>query len=281
MPPALIIARLTIFEAIRRRVVLTVLILTPIVIGATGWGFSKLTHLTGDNGAALAQSEVRLNQAVLLILIAFMFSVVMAIGAAFLAAPSLANDIESGLLLAMLPRPIRRADVVLGKWLGLAIPLVGYAFTAGGIELEVVKAACGYVAPEPTRAIAFIAAQSLILLTITLALSTRLAPMASGIIVVVLFGAGWIIGLAQTIGQTFHNQAIANAGTVFSLIFPSDVLWRGAVSALEPAAVVAAGARVDPLVTSSSPAAAYQVWAALWGVGVLAVTVYSFARREL
>jgi ABC-type transport system involved in multi-copper enzyme maturation permease subunit len=217
----------------------------------------------------------------LLILIAFMFSVVMAIGAAFLAAPSLANDIESGLLLAMLPRPIRRADVVLGKWLGLAGPLVGYAFIAGGIELEVVKAACGYVAPEPTRAIAFIAAQSLILLTLTLALSTRLAPMASGIIVVVLFGAGWIIGLAQTIGQTFHNQAIANAGTVFSLIFPSDVLWRGAVSALEPVAVAAAGARVDPLVTSSPPAAAYQVWAGLWGVGVLVVAAYSFSRREL
>ena len=35
MPPVLTIARLTIFEAIRRRVVLTVLILTPIVIGSS------------------------------------------------------------------------------------------------------------------------------------------------------------------------------------------------------------------------------------------------------
>ncbi len=281
MPPALIIARLTIFEAIRRRVVLTVLILTPIVIGATGWGFSKMTHLTGDNGAPLARSEVLLNQAVLLILVAFMFSVVMAIGAAFLAAPSLASDIESGLLLAMLPRPIRRADVVLGKWLGLATPLVLYAFLAGGIELEVVNLASGYVPPGPGLALAYIAAQSLILLTITLALSTRLAPMASGIIVVVLFGAGWIIGLAQTIGSTFHNQAIANAGTVFSLIFPSDGLWRGAVSALEPAVVSAEGIRVDPLIATSSPTVAYLVWACLWGLGMLACAGYSFSRREL
>src|SRR5665213_179710 len=209
MPPALTIARLTIFEAIRRRVVLTVLILTPIVVGATAWGFSKLTNLTDDNGARLAQSEIRLNEAILLILIAFMFSVIMAIGAAFLAAPALANDIESGLLLAMLPRPIRRADVVLGKWIGLATPLVVYSFLAGGVELEAVNLASGYVPPDPLRAIAFIAAQSLILLTLTLAASTRLAPMASGIIIVVLFGAGWIVGLAQTIGSTFHNQAIA------------------------------------------------------------------------
>jgi ABC-type transport system involved in multi-copper enzyme maturation permease subunit len=281
MPPALIIARLTIFEAIRRRVVLTVLILTPIVIGATGWGFSKMTHLTDDKGAPLAHSEVLLNQAVLLILIAFMFSVVLAIGAAFLAAPSLASDIESGLLLAMLPRPIRRADLVIGKWLGLATPLVLYAFPAGGIELEVVKIASGYVPPDPVRAIAYIAAQSLILLTLTLTLSTRLAPMASGIIVVVLFGAGWIIGLAQSIGTTFHNQAIANAGSAFSLIFPSDGLWRGAVSAMEPAVVSAEGIRVDPLITTSSPTIAYLVWACLWGLGVLACGIYSFSQRDL
>jgi ABC-type transport system involved in multi-copper enzyme maturation permease subunit len=281
MPPVLTIARLTVFEALRRRVVLTVFILTPIVVGLTGWGFSKLTHLTNNDGTALAASEIRLNEAVLLILIAFMFSVVMAMGASFLAAPALANDIESGLLLAILPRPIRRAEVVLGKWLGLATPLVAYAFVAGGIQLTVVQAVTGYLPPHPAQAIAYIAAQSLVLLTVTLLASTRLAPMASGIIVVVLFGAGWIIGIAQTVGATFNNHALANAGTGFSLVFPSDGLWRGAVSALEPAALLAEGVRFDPLVATSSPTTAYLVWAALWGAGMLAWAIHSFSRREL
>jgi ABC-type transport system involved in multi-copper enzyme maturation permease subunit len=229
----------------------------------------------------LSRAEIRLNEAVLLILIAFMFSVIMAMGASFLAAPALANDIESGLLLAILPRPIRRAEVVLGKWLGLATPLILYAFVAGGIELATVNAVTGYLPPQPVQAIAYIAAQSLVLLTITLFASTRMAPMASGIIVVVLFGAGWIIGIAQAVGTTFNNHTIANAGTAFSLIFPSDGLWRGAVSALEPAALVAEGVRYDPLAATSSPTAAYLAWAALWALGMLAVAVFSFARREL
>jgi len=206
---------------------------------------------------------------------------VMAIGASFLAAPALANDIESGLLLAMLPRPIRRAEVVLGKWLGLAAPLVIYAFIAGGLELEVVYAVTGYLPPGPAEAIAYIAAQSLVLLTVTLFASTRLAPMASGIIVVVLFGAGWIIGIAQTVGSTFNNHTLANAGTAFSLVFPSDGLWRGAVAALEPAVVLAEGVQYDPLAATGSPTTAYLVWAALWGAGMLAWAIYSFSRREL
>ena len=281
MPPVMTIARLTVFEAIRRRVVLTVFILTPLVIGLTAWGFSKLTHLSNNDGTPLSPVEIRANVAVLLILIAFMFSVIMAMGASFLAAPVLANDIESGLLLAILPRPIRRAEVVIGKWLGLATPLVLYAFIAGGIQLTVVNAVTSYLPPHPVAAIAYIAAQSLVLLTITLMASTRLAPMASGIIVVVLFGAGWIIGIAQTVGTTFHNHTIANAGTAFSLIFPSDGLWRGAVSALEPAALAAEGVRTNPLASAGSPTTAYLVWAALWGLGILACAIYSFTRREL
>lgn len=281
MPPVLTIARLTIFEAIRRRVVLTVFILTPLVIVLTGWGFSKLTHLKDNSGTPLSHAEVRANVAVLLILIAFMFSVIMAMGASFLAAPVLANDIESGLLLAVLPRPIRRAEVVLGKWLGLATPLVVYAFIAGSIELTIVHAVTGYAPPHPGEAIAYIAAQSLVLLTITLLASTRLAPMASGIIVVVLFGAGWIIGIAQAVGTTFHNNAIANAGTAYSLIFPSDGLWRGAVSALEPAALAAEGVHTDPLAANGAPTTAYLIWAAFWALVVLIGAIVSFARRDL
>ncbi len=280
-PPALTIARLTLHEAVRRRVVLVVVLLTPILITLVGWGFSHLNHLTDDNGVPLSQAQTRLNEAIFLILIAFMFSVVMTIGAAFLAAPAIANDIESGLLLAVLPRPIRRSEVVLGKWIGLALPLCVYAFVAGGIQLMVIRAVTGYVPPHPVQAIAYIVGQSLVLLTLSLLGSTRLAPMACGIIVVVLFAAGWIIGIAQLVGTVFHNQTIATAGTIFSLIFPSDGLWRGAVAALQPAVVAAAGFREDPLAVRSPPTTAYLIWAIGWMAAVLGCAVLSFGRRDL
>jgi len=51
---------------------------------------------------------------------------VLAMGSVFVASPAIAGEIESGLALAILPRPIRRSEVVLGKWLGLgALVLLG------------------------------------------------------------------------------------------------------------------------------------------------------------
>ena len=56
-----------------------------------------------------------------------MFSFVLAMTAAFLGAPAIAADLESGVAQAMLARPIRRADLVVGRWLGLAAVVVAYA----------------------------------------------------------------------------------------------------------------------------------------------------------
>ena len=66
-----------------------------------------------------------------LILVAFMFSFVLAMTAAFLGAPSIAGDLESGVAHAMLARPIRRADLVVGRWIGLAAIVIFYAALSG------------------------------------------------------------------------------------------------------------------------------------------------------
>ena len=50
MPPILVIARLTVQEASRRRLLLALLILTLIVVGFSAWGFNKITTVTNSNG---------------------------------------------------------------------------------------------------------------------------------------------------------------------------------------------------------------------------------------
>ena len=54
---ALTIARLTIREAARRKLLLALAILTVIVIGLTGWGFQHLTTLTNPDGTRIAASR--------------------------------------------------------------------------------------------------------------------------------------------------------------------------------------------------------------------------------
>jgi ABC-type transport system involved in multi-copper enzyme maturation permease subunit len=279
--PELLIARLTLFEALRRRLVLAVVLLTPCVVACTGWGFARMSELKDNGGARLDPDTLQLNYAVLVILIAFMFSVVLAVGAIFLAAPSIAADIESGLVLAILPRPIRRGSVFLGKWLGLALLLISYTSVTASLELLMIARVTSYVPPHPVLAVAFIVWQSLVMLSLTLAVSTRLAPMTGGVIIVVVFGLTWIVGIAQTVGQTFHNAAIERAGSVVSYILPSDQLWRGAVYNLEPPRLRALGLTFDPLAVGGSPSVPFMAWAVAWIVGALALGIWSLNRRDL
>jgi ABC-type transport system involved in multi-copper enzyme maturation permease subunit len=279
--PVLIIARLTLFEAVRRRLVLAVILLTPLVVGTTGWGFAKLSSLKGANGVSLSASELTLNYAIFVVLISFMFSVVLTLGSVFLAAPAVASDLESGLALAIFPRPIRRSSIILGKWLGLSTLVAVYATITTMLELVTIEIATGYMPPHPVYAVVFITWQSLVMLTLALAVSTRLAPMTCGVILVVLFGVTWIVGIAQAIGSTFNNDAIVTAGTIVSLVLPTDGLWRGAIYNLSPAVVRAAGLRVDPLGVTGPPTTAYLVWAVCWIAVVLACGIWSLNRRDL
>ena len=67
-----------------------------------------------------------------------MFSFVLAMTAAFLGAPAVGADIESGVALALLARPLRRSDLLLGRWLGLAVAVVGYTIASGALAIGVV-----------------------------------------------------------------------------------------------------------------------------------------------
>lgn len=280
--PLLIIARLTLREAARRRLLLAVAILTIAIVGMTGWGFSRLPTFS-QNGQPVPHSLVLTTAAALVIVIAYMFSFVLAVGAAFLAAPAIAADVESGLVLAMLPRPIRRSDLVLGKWLGLAALLGCYAALAASLELLSVRVTTGYVPPHAVLAVLFIVGEGLVVLTLALLLSTRLSPMTGGIIALVLFGVAWIAGIVQVIGTTFDNSAIVSYTTVASLLLPSDGLWRGALYNLEPALIIAAstGARDTPFAVTAAPTTAYILWALAWLVVMLALAARRFSRRDL
>ncbi len=281
------IARLTLREASRRKLLLALFGLTVAIVVLTGWGFSRLPTIRDRDGLPLSAAEVRLIAANLLILVAFMFSGVLALGSVFIAAPAVASDIESGIILAVLPRPLRRAELVLGKWLGLAILVTAYAVISGGLELLAVWLAVGYVPPNPAFTVILVSAEGLVLMTLALLLSTRLAPMTGGIIALVGFFTAWIGGIAAGLGETFDNRTIASLGIASRVLVPSDGLWRDTVYSLEPDSLLhlarGAGraAAASPFLVVSPLPLAFSLWVAVWLVGVLGLAVWSFSRRDL
>ena len=282
MPPIITIARLTILEASRRRLLLALGVLTVVVIALTSWGFSRLPTMKG-----VTPAEVRLAASQLTILVAFMFSGVLALGSTLVAAPTVAGDIESGIALAILPRPIRRSELLMGKWLGLAALVILYAAGSGLLELLGIWLATGYTPPHPILTLLFVAAEGIVLMSLALLLSTRLSPMTGGVIALVLFFVAWIGGIALAVGQAFSNDTIINIGLGSRLLIPTDGLWHGAIFNLEPAQVLnlakAAGrARAgNPFLAEDPLPAAYLAWCVAWVIAVLGVANWSFARRDL
>src|SRR5438105_3336190 len=280
MPPVFVIARLTIQEASRRRLLLALVILTLIVVGFSAWGFHKITELTRP-------TEVQLITSQLLIVVTFMYSGVLALSAAVVAGPLISGEVESGLLLSVLARPVKRSEVVIGKWLGLAALVAIYAGGSALLEMIAVDWATGYVPPHPIELTVYVGTEGLALLSLGLVLSTRLSGITGGVIALVAWLMGWIGGVVGDIGTGLQNQAVENIGIVSRLILPTDGLWRGAVYAMDTDVVLAqlrlAGTLgpANPFSAVDPPPIAFLAWVAVWFATMLALSIWSFRTREI
>jgi ABC-type transport system involved in multi-copper enzyme maturation permease subunit len=277
------IAMLTLREAVRRRLLWALVLFTVVLVVLTAWGFGQV-----ESASPLPGIETAIGVSQLLILLAFMFSFVLAMTAVFLGAPAVASLVESGEALALLARPLRRADLVLGRWLGFAAIVVAYATVAGLLEVAAAALATGYAPPHPLEASLYIAAEGLVLLTFAVLLSTRLGVITGGAVAVVLFGIAWIVGVMGQVGVAFSNDGLRIAGDVSRLVLPTDILWRGAIASLEPPiAMLALGGsagrifEVSPFYASEPPGLLALAAVAAWVVGALGIAVGLFAGREL
>ena len=281
MSPILTIASLTIREAVRRRLVAAFVVISVVLVGLSSWGFYKLSHggfTSGETHAALPGA---------LVLFMFMFSFVVALSASAIASPAISGEIDSGVLLTMVARPIRRSDVLLGKWLGLTALLAAYTALVCGVLVAIVYWASGYVAPNPAAAAAYLLAEGVVLLTLVLLLSTRLPTLAAGVIGIALFGIAWLAGVVGALGTTFHIGAMHTASVISRYLLPTDGLWHGTIYYLEPSWWIGQQlsgppeVQGDPFFTSSAPPWPYLAWAGVWLLLVLALGLLSFERREL
>src|SRR3954453_10914884 len=186
----LIVARLTIGGARRGRGLGLLVGLAILAIALVTWGMDRLVSLIREQGEAELQVKLVVSQ--VLIFIAFMFSFVLAMTSAFLGAPAIALDLESGVAQAMLARPLRRSSYLLGRWLGLVIIVVGYAVASALLALAAAAWVSGYVPPFLIVPIGYLAIEAIVLMTFALLLSTRLAPIAGGAICVVVYGLAWM-----------------------------------------------------------------------------------------
>ena len=279
----LTIAKVTIGEAARRRILWVLAVLAVLAVGVTAWGVSTL--VTEARHRNLGDLEIKFAVSQVLIFIAFMFGFVLVMTAAFFGSPAIATDLESGIAQAMLARPLRRSSYLIGRWLGLAVVIVAYAVVAGLLAIYAIGAVSGYTPPDPITPILYLSGQALVLLSLTVLLSTRLPPIAGGAIAVVVYGLAWMAGVLGKVGLALGTTALVSVSDAVHVLLPTDAMWQGVVFGLEPPLVRAivgdTFAAQSPFFADAPPPLAIVAWSVIWVVLVLVLAVSQLRRREL
>lgn len=278
------IARMTFREAVRRRIVLTGVVLGLLFLTAFSVGFGYLYANSSFSSTEMMNNvttNILSSEFLNIITLAGMYAVTflsVAMGA-LLGADTLSGEITSGTIQTLASKPIRRSDVVIGKWLGFAVLLAGYVLLmSGGTGLSVWLQA-GYIPRNILPGIALIYLETLLMMTIAIACSSFLSGLATGGIVFGLYGLSFIGGWVEQIGTLLGNATAVQVGIITSLLIPSEALWRRA--AFEMQSPISAALGFSPFGTASVPSPLMIGYAVFYLILTLMTAVNIFKHRDL
>lgn len=129
----LTIAQLTIHEALRKRVLLAALLLGLAFLAIFGVAFYFMNREVILNPRG-PETEAQRVLIYIFLTMAGLYAVnfLMVMMAALLPVDTLSGEIRSGAIQSLATKPLRRSEIVLGKWLGFWVILAGYLALMGG-----------------------------------------------------------------------------------------------------------------------------------------------------
>jgi ABC-type transport system involved in multi-copper enzyme maturation permease subunit len=174
---------------------------------------------------------------------------------------------------------VRRWEVVVGKWLGLAGMVAVFTFALGSSLVFISWRISGHALNQPFAGLSLITLQGIVILSLSLLGGTRLSTLTNGVLLFMLYGLSFIASWIEQIGAFIPNQAAVYIGIVVSLFLPMEVLWRLATVLMQPPILGAMG--VGPFMTMSRPSTLMAVYAAAYALVMLVLAVWSFNRRDV
>lgn len=278
--PIFVIARLTFREAARRKILLAALLLGLVFLAVYGAGLYFMRQdleRTGQFSKPLVIDQIFNFMALVgLYVVNFLF-VMMAV---LTSVDTIAGEISSGTVHALAAKPIRRRDILLGKWMGYIVMLTLYFMLMAGGVVGVLKMVIHYNVPNVWRGLVMIWLNGILLLNVTLLGGTQFSTLANGVLVFAAFGVAFVGGWIEQIGSFLRSQAATNVGIVSSLLLPSEALWKRAAYEMRSLLVDAVG--FSPFTSASSvPSTLMLVYAFLYAIAALALAVWNFSRRDL
>lgn len=274
----LTIAIVTFKEMVRCRILLVTLVLAVAFLALYGtgvhYGYKDMAGHSGPMKALIAP--------VLLSLGLYFGSFIIAFLAVMAAVGAISGEIENGTIHAIVPRPVRRSEIILGKFLGHGLMLSAFAALFYVAVLLIVHFNTGMSVPIKAGAIGLFCLQPLILLAVTLFGTTFLSTLANGIAAFMLYAVGVVGGMLEQIGHLADSQVLVNIGIVSSLVMPADSIYRKIVYTLLSAPGASfSSLMMGPFGSSSEPSVWMLAYTGLYIIGFLLLALRIFSRRDI
>jgi ABC-type transport system involved in multi-copper enzyme maturation permease subunit len=282
---ALLIARFSLRESLRRRVFLIVGLLTLVFLAlyglATWQAFETADEFAGGNETGVeADVVVGATMAGLAMFAILFLGTILAV---FLTLGAVRGDSERGLLQPLLVRPLRRRTLLLGRWLGAAAVCSPYVVV---VTLAAFALTAVFGDWWPDRTITPLLALALgvaIVAALSLAGSIVLGSIANGIAVFMLFGAGLTAGLVGQIAEAIGSDRLGQIASIATWALPFEALYQAGLAELTADTVGFTRLAINLGPFGGAQAGGADLWlfafAYLAVVGALAVA--AFTRRDL
>jgi ABC-type transport system involved in multi-copper enzyme maturation permease subunit len=294
--PLLLITRFTLQEALRRKLFLAVIILSALLLVAFIILLSIAINLlqpnssTGNGGSLSPQLFLLTGGVFFDILMIWLVYLLASLLTIVLTANMISGEIEAGTFSVIVPKPISRAEIVLGKWLGYALIITFYTVLMFFAFLAVIYWKTGYWPSQAFSALGTLILAMLALLGLTTLGSAFVPTIVNGAIALVLFigapTASFVQFVVQAISQA-QSPTLQNIATAINLIIPTDALWHGTSYFLLPSAQIfpILGVSTDnfntPFTSTQPVAIALLIWVALYILALPLLAVVRFQHRDL
>lgn len=267
-------------EAFTRKVLLVSLIMAAVFLGL---------YWTGVHYAVrdISRSQNQMLAAVLypqLLLFGLYFgSFIVSFLAILSSAGIISSEVESGSMQSVIPKPIRRSEIVLGKFLGQGLFLASYAALLFGAIYAVIYTKTGINPAGVWQSLLLFSLQPLVLMSVALLFSTLTGTVVAGAGTFMLYAVAVVGGVIEQIGWLINNLYLRNAGIISSLMMPADSLYRKITNImLREAEDPLSGLRqMGPFGSSAEPSVWMIVYSVAYVFVMLGLSTYYFGKKDI
>ncbi|BBH22193.1 ABC transporter involved in multi-copper enzyme maturation permease [Paenibacillus baekrokdamisoli] len=214
-------------ELFRKKIMLITCLLTVAFLALYNTGLWKSAH--NSDLRHLSRVQEMLQGGTFLVLGLFFAQMIAAFLVFFATMGAISGEIESGLMLSQLARPISRWKVYLGKYVGMASWMLLYnAVLFWAIVLPVHSLMHFPLLPAALlKSFLLFLFIPLLLLALSMLGSTFLPTLGNGVACAMLYGLSLFSGFAESLSNMSQsNLAISKVSLFLSFLMPSDSLSR-------------------------------------------------------